>query len=86
MNKQQGNIISYQSQNMSIRTVGLFGAVTSFALIILFSGVRGYVADTTAYILAFQEETRTLADVPSFFADFANFAYFYLFSNENFGL
>lgn len=72
MNKQQGNIISYQSQNMSIRTVGLFGAVTSFALIILFSGVRGYVADTTAYILAFQEETRTLADVPSFFADFAN--------------
>ena len=72
MNKQQGNVISYQSQNMSIRTVGLFGAVTSFALIILFSGVRGYVADTTAYIYAFQEETRTLADVPGFFADFAN--------------
>ncbi len=72
VNKHRGYVSVYQNENMAMRTVGIMGAFVSFLVIILFSGIRGYVADTTAYIMAFQSETRTLADVPGLFVDFAN--------------
>ncbi len=71
-NKQRHFVSAYQSQNTAVRTIGLFGALLSFLIIIIFTGVRGYVADTTAYITAFESETRTLADIPAMFLDFAN--------------
>ena len=62
----------HQNNNMAVGTVGAFGAIIAFLLIIIFPGIRGYVADTTAYIMAFQNETRTIWDIPSLFVDIAN--------------
>ena len=72
LNKNRGPELICQDENTAIRTVGIFGAVIAFSLIIIFPGIRGYVADTTAYIAAFQNETRTIFDIPSLFVDLAN--------------
>ncbi len=71
-NKQRHFVSARQNKNTAVRTVGLLGALLAFAAIIIFTGVRGYVADTTAYITAFENETRTLADIPAMFLDFFN--------------
>ncbi len=71
-NKQRKYVLKNQNKNTALRTTGMLGALLAFAAIIIFTGIRGYVADTTAYIIAFENETRTLADVPILFTDIAN--------------
>lgn len=68
-NKQRKHLLTYQN-NTAIQSVGIFGAMVAFLAIIVLTGVRGHVADTTAYINAFQMETRSLSDIPALFADF----------------
>lgn len=71
-NKQNDCLKLNQNENTAIRTVGIVGGLIAFFAIILFTSIRGYVADTTSYIAAFQNETRTLADIPALFQDFFN--------------
>ena len=73
LNKNMGvKSLRKKNNNAAQCTLGILGAVTSFLLIIIVPGIRGYVADTTAYIMAFESETRTLVDIPSLFMDLLN--------------
>lgn len=51
-------------ENSYMNRVGIFGALISFLVLIFFSGVRTYVADTSAYILSFEKSVATLGDIP----------------------
>ena len=54
----------YDNTDSNKKYVGLAGALVSFLLLIYFSGIRTYVADTTAYIYTFEHTYDKLKDIP----------------------
>lgn len=65
VNKKRNYNAIVKDENTAVRSVGLFGAMFSFALLVFFASVKTTIADTTAYIVMFTDEERTLSEIPS---------------------